>query len=79
MALVVVAVEVVGEEVEAVVCLCFVSAREVEVVAVRVETLRKMLVEEVVAEVEVVAAAVVVVVDMSVHADRSISSMVKMD
>jgi hypothetical protein len=69
-ALVVVAVEVVGEEVEAVVCLCFVSAREVEVVAVRVETLRKML---------VVAAAAVVVIDMSVHADRSISSMVKMD
>jgi hypothetical protein len=54
-----------------------VSAREVEVVAVRVETLKKMLVEEV--EVEAAAVVVVVVVDMSVHADRSIFSMVKVD
>ena len=75
-----VVVEAVGEEVEVVVSLCFVFAREVEVAAVRVETLRKMLVEEVEEEVEVAAAVVVVVVvDISVHTDRSIFSMVKVD
>ena len=73
-------VEAVGEEVEVVVSLCFVFAREVEVAAVRVETLRKMLVEEEVEEeVEVAAAVVVVVIDISVHTDRSIFSMVKVD
>lgn len=72
-------VEAVGGEVEVVVSLCFVFAREVEVAAVRVETLRKMLVEEVEEEVEVAAAVVVVVIDISVHTDRSIFSMVKVD